>query len=290
MKNKYYKTMFTIFFIVTCAITMVVGRYVKQAVNTFKFNNLQHNRVVLTMNINSSYNELKLTLKQKYSKMLADAIEATRNDFNDSLKSVLGEEYLEKRNKLTELESQIKKERNEFLNSGKYIEGKQKLKELKEKIDATTNEDDKEALTSEFNAELNKLSTLNIQLNNVLKSKREEIDLIKGELRALFNSKKEEIKKEKEVIEQKTKQEIANIITQFNFELKELNDAFAVSVIGREMPFDNGFINDLSAVSKFENECLNENAEENSSVKVELVSVDGLDDVVVLENTSNLKS
>ena len=83
---------------------------------------------------------------------------------------------------------------------------------------------------------------------------------------------------------------IANIITQFNFELKELNDAFSFSVTAREMPFDDDFANNISVLSKFESDCFNESEVVNSDVKVELVSLDGLDDVVVLENTSKLKS
>ncbi len=289
MKNKYYKTLLAVMFIIICATIFVAFRYVKITASTFKFTN-SNNKVVLTMNFDSSYNELKLDLKQKYVKKLADVIEKTRIEFNNALNNVLGTSYIEKRNALTQLENEIKKDRNEFLNSSDYLNGKQALKDLKQEIDETFDEDKKEELQSEFNAKLNELSTLNIKFNNVLKSKREKYDEIKGELKALFNSKKDELKKQKETIEQKTKQEIANIITQFNFELKELNDAFSVSVNVREMPFDNNFINDLTAVAKFENECLNENEVQNSSVKVELVEFDGLDDVVVLENTSKLKS
>ena len=289
MKNKYYKTLLAVMFIIICATIFVAFRYVKITASTFKFTN-SSNKVVLTMNFDSSYNELKHDLKQKYVKKLADVIEKTRLEFNNALNNVLGSSYIEKRNELTQLENEIKKDRNEFLNSSDYLNGKQALKEIKDKIDETFDEDKKEELQSEFNVKLNELSTLNIKFNNVLKSKREKYDEIKGELKALFNSKKDELKKQKETIEQKTKQEIANIITQFNFELKELNDAFTVSINEREMPFDNSFINDLTAVAKFENECLNENEVQNSSVKVELVEFDGLDDVVVLENTSKLKS
>lgn len=289
MKNKYYKTLIAVMFIIICATIFVAFRYVKITASTFKFTN-SNKKVVLTMNLNSSYNELKLDLKQKYVKKLSDVIEQTRIEFNNSLNNVLGASYVEKRNALTQLENEIKKDRNEFLNSNDYLNGKQVLKELKDKIDETFDEDKKEELQSEFNVKLNELSTLNIKFNNVLKAKREKYDEIKGELKALFNSKKDELKKQKEIIEQKTRLEIANIISQFNFELKELNDAFSVSINEREMPFDNNFVNDLNAVAKFENECLNDSEVQNSNVKVEVVALDGLEDVVVLENTSKLKS
>ena len=289
MKNKYFKPLIAVLFIVLCAVMLIACRYVSLSASTFKFTNY-YKRTVLTMNINSSYNELKATLRQKYAEMLSNSIEETRVEFNSALKQILGEEYVEKRQKLIKLESNLKAQRNEFLNSEDYLNGKEKLKNLKLKIDKTSNEDEKEELQSEFNACLNELSTLNIKFNNVLKAKREEIDALKGQLKALFKSKKGEIEKERDRLEQKTKQNILNIVNQYNFELKELNDAFSVSSTLREMPFDNDFLNDLSVVSNFENDCLGEAVQAESSVKLELVSTDGLDDVVVLENTSKLKS
>ena len=290
MKNKYYKTLIAVFFIVICAFMLIAGRYVKLSVKTFKFEKLQNNKVMLTMNNNSSYNELKSSLRQKYAKMLADTIEETRVEFNSELKRVLGEEYVEMRNELTSLESEIKAQRNEFLMSSEYLTGKKKLIELGQKIDATTNNDEKEELRSEFNVTLNELSTLNVKFNNVLKAKREKVDETRAKLKELFNSKKDELKKVKDELEIKTKQNIANIISQFNFELKELNDAFSVSVTAREMPFDDDFTKDISVLSKFESDCFTESEVTESDVKVELVSLDGLEDVVVLENTSKLKS
>ena len=289
MKNKYYKPLIVLLFVILCAVMFVAVRYVNITASTFKFANLDK-KAVLTMKLESSYGELKATLRQKYAKLLANSIEETRLEFNNSLKEILGEEYLIKRKELSQLETQIKKDRNDFLNSSEYLNGKQKLKDLKQKIDNTANENEKEELQSEFNVALNELSTLNVKFNNVLKSKREEIDCLKGKLKQLFISKKDEITIVKDKLEEKTKQNIAEIISQFNFELKELNEAFAVSLEKREMPFDDEFLGDISVVSKFENDCINENTVQDASVKLELISVDGVDDVVVLENTSKLKS
>ncbi|MBR5439667.1 MAG: hypothetical protein IKV61_05600 [Clostridia bacterium] len=289
MKNKYYKPIVILLFVILCAVMFVAVRYVNVTASTFKFSNFDK-KAELTMKLESSYGELKATLKQKYAKLLANSIEETRLEFDNSLKEILGEEYLIKRKELSQLETQIKKERNEFLKSDEYLNGKQKLKDLKQKIDETSNENEKEELQSEFNVTLNELSTLNVKFNNVLKSKREEIDSLKSELKQLFSNKKDEISAVKDRLEQKTKKNIGEIISQFNFELKELNEAFAVSLDKREMPYDDEFLGDISVVSKFENDCINENTVQDASVKLELISVDGVDDVVVLENTSKLKS
>lgn len=290
MKNKYNKPLFTIIFIVICAVMIVVGRYVKLAVNTFNFTNIRGNRITLTMSNTSSYNELKNPLREKYAKLLKGVIDDTREEFNTVIHNVLGAEYATLRENLTNLEREVKKQRDEFLSSAEYVDGKQKLKDIKKKLDEVEDDTIRLDLNKEFNVALNNLSTLNIKFNNVLKQKREEIDAIKQQIKSLLGSKKEELIKEKSVLEESTKKKIAKIIADYNFELRELNDAFSVSLISSELPFDDEFVSNLTATSNFETEYIaNENSAK-SNVNVELVTLDGLEDVVVLENNSKLKS
>ena len=117
----------------------------------------------------------------------------------------------------------------------------------------------------------------------------------KDEVFEFVCEKEDELLKAKTKIEQQTRQNIATIFNEFNFELNELNDAFGIKSRARELPFDESELNVESVATKFESDYfsgnLNDNVSDNQDgVKVEFVTLDGIDDVVVSENSSKLKS
>ncbi len=295
MRNKYYKGLILALFILFCAVIYITSDYVLDAVQTFKFIGGNTKRVQLVME-NSCYDELKQSLKQKYAKKFVQMLDETRVNFDAELKSILGEEYMKTRQELVAIDNEISSIRKEFLSSSEYVSKKAELKEIKSKLDAIKEDNsEKEELQSKFNVALNELSTLNVKLNNQCKDKREKKDEIRTQLKKLFNEKQDELLKAKTKIEQQTRQNIATIFNEFNFELNELNDAFGIKSRARELPFDESELNVESVATKFESDYfsgnLNDNVSDNQDgVKVEFVTLDGIDDVVVSENSSKLKS
>ncbi len=295
MRNKYYKTLIITLFILFCAVLLVTSNYVLDAVQTFKFVGNKPKKVELVMQYNNCYDELKQSLKEKYAKKFFKMLDETRVTFDGKLKSILGDDYMKTRQELVTIDNEIATIRKEFLSSSEYVSKKAELKEIKSKLDAIKEDNsEKEELQSKFNVALNELSTLNVKLNNQCKDKREKKDEIKRNLKKLFDQKQKALFEAKRQLELETRQKIAQILNEFNFELSELNDAFDIKSKIKEFPFDEANLNIESVATKFESDYfsgnLNDNVASDNGVKVEFVTLDGIDDVVISENPSKLKS
>lgn len=275
MKKKYIYIVFIMFFALICATLYIsTNYYVSTTFKKISKNNLEVARVS-ALTTDSTYLELKDSIKTKYNKKLISELDVVSKEYKEEIIKILGDEYDSLTNKLTLNTQIIQTKSKEFLNSKEYLDKKREMAELKLKMDKAEGEE-YDKLYSDFQSVLNEISTLNVKLNNQLKDIRSSNDQIKSELKKLFDDNKDKIVALRTEYKNKVSTLILNIINEYNFELYELSDTFNVKLPKiREFPFDIENFNFKCVSSSYEAEYFNEPLVESadSSTKIEFVDV-----------------
>lgn len=275
MKKKYIYIVFIMFFALICATLYIsTNYYVSTTFKKISKTNLEVARVS-ALTTDSTYLELKDSIKTKYNKKLISELDVISKEYKEEIIKILGDEYDSLTNKLTLNTQIIQTKSKEFLNSKEYLDKKREMAELKLKMDKAEGEE-YDKLYSDFQSVLNEISTLNVKLNNQLKDIRSSNNQIKSELKKLFDDNKDKIVALRTEYKNKVSTLILNIINEYNFELYELSDTFNVKLPKiREFPFDIENFNFKCVSSSYEAEYFNEPIVESadSSTKIEFVDV-----------------
>lgn len=257
MRIKITKILITAFIVLLCSIILIGGKFYVKTVQSFRtFYNFSG--VELMSNTqNSGYNELKQSIIDKYTKEFVNLLNGTSSAFKEDISKSLGYDYSILSEEYVTISDSINSKKQAYFLSDEFLSARKTLEELKTTLDGLSNEE-KDKYLDEFRVALNAVSTLNTKLNNSLKSERERLDLIKGQVLSIF------IKNRKQLLEIRSKYvnemrvNIANLISNFNAELKELNIAFDVQSNKTEYPFDVETMQDFSLAGKLETDCFNE--------------------------------
>ncbi len=254
------------------AIVVGVKEYKKstQTVKTFGKVGL------LSMNESSGYNELKLSVDQKYTQQFVKILNETQTELKTNIADILGDEYKTLTCEYDEISDFISTEIKKFNKSEEYTVLRDKLAVLKEKIDALDKSSKQEYL-DEFRAVLGEISTLNNKFNNQLKEKRDRLMQIKGLVKDLFVKNKDELLKARQNSMEVTRKRLAELFLAYNVEIKELNDAFGVKPKKPSYPFDVDSMKECMVAGKLETECFNEILSSNETLvysenKVDILS------------------
>lgn len=276
MKNKYIYFYIIMLFALICATLYIsTNYYVSTTFKTISKNNLGVIKVN-AMSTDSTFNELKDSIKTKYNKKLVSELDVISKEYKDEIVKILGDNYESLSKKLSINTQIIQIKSKEFLNSKEYLDKKHQMAKLKSKMDKAEGEE-YDKLYSDFQVVLNEISTLNVKLNNQLNDIRSSNDQIKTELKKLFDDNKDKIVALRTEYKNKVSSLILNIINEYNFELYELSDAFNVKLPKiREFPFDIENFNFKCVSSSYEAEYFNEPFTESadSSTKIEFIDVD----------------
>lgn len=272
MKQKNLTTIIILLFTLLCAGIYITYNYYSETSSAFKKFSAE-TEIRLVHNQNSSYLELKKSIKDKYFKRLNDDLSNFSNEYKKGIESILGSKYSNYEEELKSIRTQIHDKKVEFLNSKEYLDKKQEMLDLKAKMDKAEGEE-YDKLYEEFQKSLSEISTLNVKLNNSLKDLKAKHDDIKTKLTSLFDKNKDALIKFRQEKKKAVNQMLLTIINEYNFELSELNSAFGVSQNKmREFPFDAHEFTFKSVVSSFESEYFNETDVESvdATTKVEFV-------------------
>lgn len=277
MKNKNITGFILAIFLFVCAILMISCSYYQKSTPTFL--KLAYRKEII---VDDSYLELKNSLFQKYEKRFNELLESTKKEYTESFTEILGEEYKTLNESLENNISTQRTMRANFLNGEEYLNAKRKMYDLKSKMDAETDGDKKDELFAEFQSSLADISTLNIKLNNSLKAYKEKESSIRESLKNLYDGKKEQLLNAKKQIENKTRTELLSLLSEFNFELKELNEVYGIVNGKKEYPFNLEKVNGYSVASKFDSDYFYGNSLETSS--------DNSTEIEIYDENGNLKS
>ena len=255
MNRKSFKCYISLFIFIVCAIIFVnISGKIK---TTYSFKGFGGAMEVSLVNQNDSYNELKKSIDDKYTKMFVGVLNATTQSFKAKLSEVLGDKYVLLTNEYEVVSSSIHAQIKEFNKSEEYVLQKQKLAELKAKIDAC-DEAEKQEYLEEFRKTLSNVSLLNTKLNNSLKQSRDRLDEIKREVIKLFIDNKVKLLTIRSEEMAKTHEKLKELFSNYRAEIKELNSTFNIEKEGNNFPFDVATLNDCLIAGKLETECFNE--------------------------------
>ncbi len=275
MRNKLLKSLIFVFIIMICSLLFISGtKYISEVSNIKSFKVIK----AMAMETSSGYNELKSSIDQKYTEEFVKILNQTTDGLKSGIKAILGDEYLLLSNEYNDIVDVILNEKRQFEQNEEYVSLKNRLAELKVKIDAL-DKSSKEEYISEFKEKLSEISTLNTKFNNQLKSKRDRLNDIKFEVKKLFINNKKELIDLRIQQMNATRESLKELICSYNFEIKELNEAFGVAKSAQELPFDINTMQNLMVAGKLETECYAEILDENQAKTV-----------VCSENNVKLKS
>ena len=272
MKQKNLTVIFILFFTLLCATIYITYSYYSKTSSAFKKLSAER-EIELVVNTDSSYNELKNSIKEKYLLRLNRELTNFSNEYKKGIEDILGDKYPKYEEELKQVRINIHNKKVEFLNSKEYLDKKREMLDLKEQMDKAEGEEYDE-LYDKFQKALSEISTLNVKLNNSLKELKAKHEDIKTKLTSLFDKNKNALIKYRQEKKKAISEILLTIINEYNFEISELNSAFNRSQNKmREFPFDVNKFTFKSVVSPFESEYFNETSVENefNGTKVEFV-------------------
>ena len=121
-----------------------------------------------TNDVNESFKEIKDGLKAKYSEMIFSRIDELRKSSLKKLFGAMDEGLTAILNENEELKKTIDLEKKNFYATEDYQNAQNKLVSLKNKLSAC-NESEKDDLNAQMSKALDRISTLNVTINNRLK-------------------------------------------------------------------------------------------------------------------------
>ena len=274
MKQKNISIAFLLIFTILCATAYIGYNYFSKNVGAFKKLSPELEVKVVSLN-DSSYLELKNSIKEKYLKKLTNELNTFSCDYKKGITDILGNNYNKYVEELDKIKLEIHDKKVNFLNSEEYLSKKQELLALKEIMDKASDEEYDKCYEN-FQKALSEISTLNVKLNNSLKALKDKQTDLRNKLTKLFDNNKDKLVNFRNNQKKKISEVILTIINEYNFELSELNTAFGVSQNKmREIPFDVDKFSFTSVTSSFESEYFSETVVENATedTKIEFVDV-----------------
>ena len=274
MKQKNITIILLFIFSIICATAYIGYNYFSKNIGAFK--KISPGLEVRLVSLNdSSYLELKSSIKEKYLKKLTDELTVFSKDYNKGITEILGKDYNKYVEELEKTKLEIHYKKVNFLNGEEYLNKKKEMLDIKSKMDKAEGEE-YDKLYEDFQKALSEISTLNVKLNNSLKELKVKHNEIRTKLTKLFDNNKDKLIKFRNTQKKKISEVILTIINEYNFELSELNCAYGINQNKmREIPFDVDKFSFKSVSSPFESEYFNETIVERdeSDVKIEFVDL-----------------
>lgn len=262
MRFNFVKILIAVIFLIVCSMLLIGGKYHLKSVNLIK--KFYVKEVSLMSNSeNESYNELKQSIKSKYTKEFVNLLNKTSAELKAGIQSILGDEYLLLTEQFNDIINDINEQKNIYENSAEYLSAKEKLFVIKSKIDSASDEQKNEYL-DEFRACLNEISLLNTKFNNQLKGSRDKIFELKGQLKKMFKAHKNELLSLRTSEMKSCRESIKTMLKNYFLELKELNETFNIEITDNDLPFDVSSMQDCLVAGKLETECYNDIISENN--------------------------
>lgn len=192
---------------------------------------------IIVDDVNESYEEIVKELKEKYSEEILRNIDKVKRQsygqlsaaFNDCATGLLGE--------IEDLKKEIGRRKKEFYKSAEYSEAQAKLVILRKELSAVS-DDLKSETEKKLSRAMDRVSTLNVTINNRLKPLSDKLKDDISTLKAVYSSSENGFAKIRDEFLDRIDDVITDGITSFNEELSEINAKFGVIGDKTEFPFD----------------------------------------------------
>lgn len=191
-----------------------------------------------TAAVDGGYEEIKNGLKAKYSKMIFARIDELRKDALKKLFGAMDEGVIDLIYENERLKKLCDEEKKEFYDGAEYKDAQNKLVELKNKL-ATCAENEKEEINNQLSKALDRISTLNVTVNNRLKKYTDKMRANSSAITGAIASDDGEFGEVKKNFIESVDEILQDGIAGYNDELQSVNESFGVEQSGEpDLPFD----------------------------------------------------
>ena len=219
----------------------------------------------------AGYEEIKNGLKTKYSKMIFARIDDLRKDALKKLFGAMDEGVIDLIYENERLKKLCDDEKKEFYDGTEYKDAQNKLVELKNKLSVCA-EGEKDEINAQLSKALDRISTLNVTINNRLKKYTDKMRVNASAITGAISSDEGEFGKVKKNFIESVDEILQEGIASYNDELQSVNETFGVEQ-GEEpdLPFDENEVRiEIDMLPPSVRELGNENdGDENSAEKNE---------------------
>ena len=199
-------------------------------------------KVIITSDVNESYREIVEGLKSKYSQIIFSQISELKKHCYDELSTSVKNNLNVLFKETFDLKEYYEKEKKLFYCGNDYRDAQARLVELKTAVANCDDITQKQTLNNQFSKAMDRISTLNVTIDNRLKGCKEKIDVnieiikqIMNSDSGLFTEVKNSFLKEIDTI-------IKDGIMEFNEELKTIKEQFGKDTNELELPFDENVV------------------------------------------------
>lgn len=194
------------------------------------------NRIV-TDDVKAGYEELVKELKSQYSAEIFRRIDDAKDKSYKSLSKTLKNHSPGIFEEVKNLKNRISKIKNEFYNTSEYIEAQSKLVGLRVELDSTDEKTRKE-IEKNFSRAMDRISTLNVTINNRVKPLSDKLNADILELKSLAVSPAIDFDNVKADFLDEIDKILSEGIGEFNDRLSEIRARFGIKDANPELPFE----------------------------------------------------
>ena len=256
MRFNLLKIIVLVSFLLVCSFLIIGSKYYVKSGELFNIFYKKEVALVSNNEINS-YNELKQSIKDKYTSEFVKLLNQTSLEFKTGIKSILGDEYILLSEQFNDIINDINAQKKVYEESSEYDNARNMLLKVKQKIDSAT-EEEKNGYLDEFRSALNEITLLNNKFNNQLKGSRDKIFEIKSKVSNMFKKHKTELLSLRTSQMELCRESIKTMLSNYFLEIKELNQTFNEIQSTTELPFDVNSLQDCLVAGRLETDCYNE--------------------------------
>lgn len=192
-----------------------------------------------TVTTDGGYEEIKNGLKSKYSKMIFARIDELRQSALKKLFGAMDEGIISLIYENERLKKLCDEDKKTFYEGSDYKDAQNKLVELKNKLSLCKDDIEKEEINKQLSKALDRISTLNVTINNRLKKYTDKMHVNASAITGAIASDEGEFGEVKKNFIESVDEILQEGIASYNDELKSVNETFGVEQSSDpDLPFD----------------------------------------------------
>ena len=199
-------------------------------------------KVTITNDVNESYNEIVEGLKNKYSQIIFSRIDELKMRCYEELSAALNNDLKIIFKETCDLKDYYEREKKAFYSGNDYTDAQTKLIELKNAVTNCNDETQSQNLNNQLAKAMDRISTLNVTINNRLKNCKEKIDANIEIIKQALNSDSGLLTKVKDDFLNEIDGIIKDGVMEFNEELRPVKEQFGKNLNELEFPFNENIV------------------------------------------------
>ena len=199
----------------------------------------ENNKPTVIDDVKSSYDEIVRELKKKYSDEILRRVDELKAKSYESVSRCFSQLSQNLFVEIQELKDVIKKQKTDFYKSKDYVDAQADLKRLRQELTISDGQSKKD-VEKRLARAMDRVSTLNVTINNRIKPAKEKLSADMGVLKGASESDDSFFVKLRDEFLSGIDAIVSEGIEEYNRELSEINGRFGIKSSGVEVPFEAG--------------------------------------------------